>query len=172
MIFALIMRQRKRESAKSLLVFMIGCSLSWGVGYVGMWMGKWIIAAFVMGIDEFAGVFATIQSRSLSGAVEEGISFKETIQSNLRFLEKPIYKFIPVMLLLYHAIQISVKRIKPIELAKRGLPFVFVIMLPFFWYIVTTEHANVHSWFTYRTLCVAILGFFSMLTSLSEKRQY
>ncbi|MFT3982328.1 MAG: hypothetical protein QM697_00360 [Lachnospiraceae bacterium] len=171
LIFITIMKQRKKKTIKSLFLFIAGCSFSWGVGYVGMWMGKWIIAVLVLGIGTFSEVAAALQSRSLNGAVKGGISLREVIQNNFKLLERPIYKMIPSMLLLYHAFQIIARRIRPKELAMRGLPFLFIISMPFFWYLLTADHANVHSWFTYRTLSIAILGFFSMLTVMSEKRQ-
>lgn len=171
LIFVIIMMQREKKPTKTILLVTLSCSFSWGVGYVGMWMGKWVIAVMILGIGTVSEVVSSIQVRSLNGAIKEGVSIKDVIRNNFQLLNKPIYKIIPLALLLYHSIQIVSRKIKLNELIIRGLPFLIVIAMPFAWYIMTADHANVHSWFTYRTFSVAILGFLSLLTVLSEKRQ-
>ena len=169
LVFSIILKIQKKCPLKEILLSVIGYSFCWGVGYVGMWSGKWLLSILFLGISSFAAVTASLQERSLTGAVTEGTSVIETIVSNIEMFKKPIYTILPVIMLLYTAITTILKK-KEIHL-KNCIPFLLIMIMPFAWYIVTANHAAVHTWFTHKTLCIAALGYFCMLTSVTQEEK-
>ncbi len=172
LVFAIILQQRRRCTVKDTILSVIGYSFCWGIGYVGMWSGKWLLSILFLGFSSFAAVTASLQERSLNGAVTAGTSVMDTMISNIEMFKKPIYKILPFIMLLYTAI-IGYRNKKEIHLIN-CIPFLIILCMPFAWYVVTANHAAVHTWFTHKTLCIAVLGFYCMLMSIvrpSEQQQ-
>ena len=170
LVFSIILKERKHVPMKETVLSVIGYSLCWGIGYIGMWSGKWMLSILFLGASSFAAVINSLQERSLNGAVESGTSVTETILYNLAMFKMPIYKILPVIMLCYTALNAFIKK-KRIQFVN-CTPFLIIIFMPFAWYIVTANHASVHSWFTHKTLCVAILGYFCMLASMEQVKPY
>lgn len=170
LVFTIILKNRQKYALKEVILSMIGYSFCWGIGYVGMWSGKWLLSVLFFGASSFAAVITSLQKRSINGAVTEGTSVTETISSNLEMFKKPIYKILPIVMLLYTAVVAFVKKKR--ILIKNCVPFLIIILMPFAWYIVTANHASVHTWFTHKTLCIAVLGYFCMLNSVFENTLY
>lgn len=166
LIFIIILEERRKCPIKKLLLSIIGYSLCWGIGYVGMWSGKWLLSILFLGASSFTAVASSLQERSLNGAIESGTSVTETIISNLEMFKKPIYKILPVVMLLYTGITACFKKSR-IQLMN-CIPFLLPILIPFAWYVVTANHASVHTWFTHKTLCIAVLGYFCMLAGMTQ----
>ena len=158
LIIAILLKQKKEASVKELLLCVIGYSFCWGIGYAGMWAGKWLIAVLVLGAGTFADVLYSMQMRSLEGASSDGLSVGTVIQNNLEFFQKPIYRISLLITTVYYAIQAFIHKAKPAAFLKKATPLALIILMPFAWYIVTAGHAYVHSWFTHRTLVIGVFG--------------
>ncbi len=164
----LIYRQKHSSKVKPLLIQTIQYSISWGIGYAGMWAGKWLISIFVLGPGTLTEVSKSLQTRSLSGAASEGSSLFTIIGHNLAMFDKPVYLLLFLVTTIGYLICMILKKIKPIDLINRLTPYILIILMPFAWYVVTANHAEVHSWFTHRTLVIAVFGFFCMLAAICD----
>lgn len=158
LIIAILLKQKKEAQAKELLLCIIAYSFCWGLGYAGMWAGKWLIAILVLGAGTFAEVTYAMQMRSLKGASSDGLSVAAVIQNNIIFFQKPVYRISFLVMTACYAIQALIHKTKPVVFLKKAVPFVLILLMPFAWYTVTAGHAYVHSWFTHRTLVIGVFA--------------
>ena len=163
LVLFVILMGRREIGMKKIVLYVIGCSISWGIGYLGMWSAKWVLSILVLGTSSLEAVINSLNERSLSGAVAEGTNVWKVIKTNLDMYKKPIYRVMPAVMLFLSLIYVFVKKIRVSEILKRCIPFLLIILIPFAWYTVTANHAAIHAFFTHRTLSVAALSFFCMV---------
>lgn len=149
----------------------IACGISWFIGYAGMWAGKIFVAMFFYGKDALTDALGAAGQRSLQGASEESITYFEALQANLSMYKNRLFG---ITLIVYTAAAIALAvyrliRKRPLSEWKAVPLFLFVMAIPFVWYFVTTEHADLHSFMTYKNLTVAVFAYCSMLVYLSGR---
>lgn len=147
----------------------IAGGISWGAGYAGMWAGKILISIPFYGLSSITDAFSSIRKRSASGASEEGISYLEALNANLFMYKNDIFK---MCLLLYTIIMAGYiiflavrKKERPGSL--RTLLYIAAGLIPFVWFMVTTEHAQVHSFMTYKNLAVTVFAYCAMTAAFT-----
>ena len=161
----------KAEFADDLKEFIFS-GISWGAGYAGMWFGKILISIPFYGLSSITDAFSSIQKRSASGASEEGISYMDALGANLFMYKNDIFK---VSILLYTVIMAgyiifcAVKKKERRDI-RRAVLFVAAGLIPFVWFMVTTEHAQVHSFMTYKNLAVTVFAYCAMLAAFAGNR--
>lgn len=144
---------------------------SWGIGYVGMWGGKWIVASVFT--DENVIMDAVSQVKFRSGHYEKGRSYLTTLWLNFDACNTRAIWVVLACLVLYLLVRAV------LHYRKRGmkpLPGTIAILLvslyPFLWYYLTMHHSSDNSYFTWReySICVyGILAAFGVNAGLSEK---
>jgi len=127
----------------------------WFLGYAGTWVAKWVLSAAVLGFDAVrANVVGMVEFR-LSGAHEEvSQQFGAAIGKNLStwLTMAGSVKAVVACCLVVCAVSLAViawRRAS--DLLYVGL-FLVVAALPFAWYVVLSNHSQIHAWFTYRSL--------------------
>lgn len=156
---------KKEEGLKQNVIKMLAYSVCWGLGYVGMWGMKWLIADAALQIGTIRLAFSSIlgwtealggQSR-FSGALY-------AISLNLREYDPWFYSAVAAALVLadvaafvYACRKTSLKRA-----AAGCVPFLFIALLPFAWYFVVQHHSGLHVVFTFRIVSVAGMAFGGM----------
>ena len=147
--------------------------LSWGLGYGGMWSGKWVVGSLLTGQNILADAITTAQYRTgTEVAAGEGAAagFGEILAKNLGALLGPAYLILfGCLLALFFWLLVS-KRYRFVP-AKSLLPALGLIALvPFIWYFVLKNHSSVHYWMTYRNLSVTVMALAAYLSfSLKDK---
>ena len=139
---------------------MIKIVLSWGVGYGGMWAGKWILAYMLIGREVLYDIQNSISVRSGFDASEsfsgEYISYLDVIERNMSV--QSTYGFLFLMILVV-VIAYRLIRFRTIMVESRkryGFMCILVGLAPFLWYFLLPNHSWIHYWFTYRTLALSI----------------
>lgn len=132
-------------------------TVSWGIGYVGMWSSKWVIASVFTGENIIYDAFGAIAYRS--GYFTEKHSYYDTLKLNLSACNRKV--ILPAFICV--AVCIAVFRIKKHIRIERRLFLVlgailFVSLYPFFWYLFTKDHSCCHSYFTWRELGISVFG--------------
>lgn len=132
-------------------------TLSWGIGYVGMWSSKWVIASVLTGENIIYDAFSEIAYRS--GYFTEKHSYYDTLKLNLGVCNTKVI----LLALICVAACIAIFRIKKRIVADRKrFPIVgavlFVSLYPFLWYLFTKDHSCCHSYFTWRELGISVFG--------------
>lgn len=145
--------EKQRSSWKNLFLH----TLSWGIGYVGMWSSKWVIASVLTGENIIYDAFSQIAYRS--GYFTEKHSYYDTLKLNLGVCNTKV--ILPALICV--AACIVIFRIKKRIVADRKrFPIVgailFVSLYPFLWYLFTKDHSCSHSYFTWRELGISVFG--------------
>ncbi len=170
---------RKAGSLKEKLFDLLKIAASWGVGYVGMWAGKWVIGSLITRTNILKNATDQIVARSLyssSADVANATDFDAwtTFSHNWElFFRTPISFLILVLIIVLLIIIIIniVRRQTTIKtVCQQLVPFVLIALVPFAWYIVTMEHAWWHSMFTNKSLAVTIFALLCGLFYVAQVR--
>lgn len=150
-----------RERMKEKFLRLIGYSICWGLGYVGMWAAKWVIADL------------TLRTGTIKDAVWSIIGRTEAIGGRPRMnggfyviglnMEEYDFGFFPIVaavlaigvlaVILWACGRAGIKYV-----AARLFPYVIIFCIPFVWIILVQHHSALHARFTFRILSVAVLA--------------
>ncbi len=148
---------------KNNFYYMIRASVSWGMGYALTWIAKWILAAAILGIRYFWRTMAVVQYR-LQGSEEDPLDRIGTIQRNLKawlnVQDGGIITWSKVAILIFVVALLLAawRKLKEKREAAAYLPILFVALYPYIWYLVMSNHSQIHFWYTYRAQIVALFG--------------
>ena len=147
---------------------MLTALICWGIGYGGMWAGKWVLAALLGG--ENIGLLETLRLRSSAAGTSNPLGAIAVIVKRLLVhLRVPM---LALALLLALVLAVLFLRRSPLEKLKSlaWLPWAAVCLLPFVWIAFTQNHSYIHRWFVYRLLAICVFGGLCLLARLTEKR--
>jgi hypothetical protein len=129
--------------------------VAWFIGYLGMWFGKWAYAGVVLGPRMvYDDVTATIDRR-LDGETawsEPGLG--NAIGDNVdAFRDRPFAATLVVATIVIVGVGL-VRR----SIAETGVRAVVAstALVPFIWFEVASNHSQIHAWFTYRSIPMAL----------------
>ncbi len=148
-------------------------SMSWFTGYAGMWAGKILIAVPFMGMGAIGDALGNAAKRSVAGASQEKLTYVDALRANFFMYKNNIFTLILFVYVMV-TVCLAVYRIisKQGRLRFDSIPvFLLIMAIPFVWFLVTTEHAVVHAFMTYKNLTVSVFAFCVMLIGMLEKRQ-
>ncbi len=152
------------------IISLVKIGVIWGIGYVLMWIGKWVIGGIVSGTDIFAEAMFTIKERASYEVAENTISYLDVLAKN-------IYVGYGSLLCVAAFVTISViaALFCKIRFWNKIIVFLICALLPFGWYMVAANHSYVHAFFSYRELAITVYALCSyavMLLSEVRNRQY
>lgn len=122
----------------------------WGIGYLGMWAGKWLVGMLVLDPNALSGLGATIQFRLNGEITWASVSMRGVIVENLRQYNTEINKlilklYIGVLLVLFVLVLRKRKRLTNISKYFSRIALLCMIgVSPFIWYAVIQNHSIVH----------------------------
>ena len=134
-----------------------GFSVSWAIGYAGMWAAKWVIADLTLHTGTIKDAIWSIIGRT------EAIGGRPRMNGGvyvigLNLQEYPVYIGIAAGVLAAIAIGMLVMIIvtgKWKEIFAQLVPVVLTAAIPFVWIIAVQHHSALHARFTFRILSVA-----------------
>ena len=174
--FLLLEHKNSDITTKKILLEAVKLIAIWFIGFASIWAFKWILASIALGKNIIADALNQVGTRTVTDGVttvaqKRGLFV--SIGNNLR-------QFSPTMIgiccLLYVA-EIFALFINSIYFKfkfdfknniLRALPYLFVVALPFIWYMVLFEHSYIHYFFTYRYMCIAAFGIFIFIAKIFE----
>ena len=152
-----------RENWKKSIKDIVFYSVSWGIGYVGMWGAKWVAASVLT--DENVIMDAVNQVKFRSGHYEQGRSFLTTLKLNFDACNmKSIWVVLIAIVLFLLACVILNFRRNGIKLLPVTAVILVVSLYPFLWYYLTMHHSSDNSYFTWREYSICVYG---VLTALA-----
>jgi hypothetical protein len=144
-------------------------TISWGIGYVGMWGMKWIVASLLT--DENVIANAVNQLMFRSGHFGEKKKFSTTLRLNFAVWHKPMLIVVFVCLLLFI---IGYQWKKRTGANRRMLVTAAEILLVslycFVWYFFTENHSCDNAYFTWRELGISVYGILTLLVAIPGDR--
>ena len=158
-----IRKEENRITFKETIKFVfVSCTL-WGVSYILMWLSKWCIASIILDINAIDYVKDNLVLR-INGwpkNINSFMMFKEIILMNITTLY-PINVLKPIILRLSSGM-ICVAIIvfldwKNINKKWFALVALGIALLPYVRYFILGNHSYYHSFFTFRTQIVTIIG--------------
>ena len=174
LFFPLIFMLIKEDSWKNAIKKVIICSVIWGIGYAGMWCGKWTIGCILTGRNLWADA---LNRAAMYEAMDYGdgkVNSLQVILKNIRVLVKWPILLTAVLLCFYYFRRIQ-KESGKISLKGRKVyltAFALIALAPFVWYLAAGTHSYIHYWFTYRELCISVFavlaGIVKMMTIQKE----
>ena len=172
MVFILRWQKKDGTWRKKLLYFM-GNSMFWGIGYAVMWGSKWILNSIFTNGNIFENVRTEIEIRlSNTGEAQEIFTAGMVLQKNYDVIKQFPFQLLWIAFLIFVVVYYIVeKRRKKIEKINSNqllnvLPWLGLSIIPLAWIAVMGNHSWVHYWFTYRELSVTVLGLSCFLLQL------
>lgn len=155
--------------------FMFKGSLSWGLGYALSWIGKWIITTVVLGVRYFWRTMSVVQYR-LEGNEDEPLDRIGTIRKNLKawlnVQDDGVISWskVALLLLILALILVIWKKVKDMRTVSAYVPMLFVAAYPYVWYLVMSNHSQIHYWYTYRAQLVALFGVLMFIAGILREK--
>lgn len=147
----------------------------WGIGYVGMWAGKWVIASLIAGENIIKDAILSALYRMSSGTADSGtyekINSIMSLKQNAAVFEPKIYWILAIIISLSIAVVSKMSRKQCITLGciKQKIIYLGIIgCIPFVWVMLMCNHSYVHYWMTFRNFAVSILAWGCMLGMIIE----
>lgn len=174
LLFLMILLYESGElrSTKEELKYLVGCGVTWGLSYAGMFLLKWLLAVGVLGVQAFGEAMAAAGERiggtvylgntnldPEAGAFERIIGLLYRNQGCLfpfkdeMSMGAAMWLFIGVCFVCFSVVYL----LRP---AKCSLSIVGLCLLlgavPYLRYLVLQNHAYIHYFFTYRAQLVTV----------------
>ena len=155
--------------------FMCLSSVSWGLGYGLTWIMKWVLASVILGFRYFWRTIGIARYRMM-GNEEEPLDRIGTIRRNLKAWmnvqddgiitwSKVVLVFVIIMLIL-----MIWRKLRDTRTICACLPILIVAAYPYVWYLVMSNHSQIHFWYTYRAQLVAMLGILVFCESVLREK--
>lgn len=157
-----VMMYQNREKVSENVKKIVGYSGMWGIGYIGMWSGKWLVGSILLKKNLFVDAINQIKFRTSTHAAKVEFSYMDVIGNNVwaGFLGIEVIALIVIVVLLGAVIFKNRKDLKKVLLS--SIPFMVIMIMPFCWYILAANHSYIHTGFTYRELVIAVFAFLCM----------
>ncbi len=159
----------EEETWKQSIKKTAGYSIAWGVGYIGMWMSKWILASIILKENILLDAGNTLAQRTDAITYDSRIlSFLSVLWYNMKMYKAMPYILIVVALVVTVAVLIIKypTGLKFKEILIKCIPFMIIACMPFAWYGVALNHSGEHYMFTFRALIVTVFAGSCMLMQL------
>ncbi|MCM1099918.1 MAG: hypothetical protein NC079_06540 [Clostridium sp.] len=134
-------------------------SAEWGIGYMGLWMMKWILAEIFTGEKVIADGLKTLAART--GAVESaaGSGFAKVLWSNISPFANWGFGLLAAGIAVWLCVYI-VRHRRNIcrESFLGGGLLLLVALYPFVWFFLTQNHSSEHSIFTCKILALTVFA--------------
>lgn len=148
----------QNESFRCQMIKIMKSSFFWGIGYGGMWVGKWVAASILTGYNVVADGISAVKYRSAGSVEWTDINCWNVIWRNCKQLcNKPVCIISAIIVITIIVLILTGKF--QFKLDKMHLMAMFIISLyPFVWYCIARNHSVIHSWMTYRDLSIVIFA--------------
>lgn len=170
---ALYFFMRENKRIRDVIKEFAKVGVLWCVGYVSMWISKWIIATAITGQNVFEDGLEQTSNRT-SG----GMAIMDRLVTIARTELQNVYCFIKTPVTLIALVYLVVMIILVVRQHKNIMnniasivPFILLLIVPICWYAVATEHSQVHCWFTYKAVIVSALSLLCIPSYLYNKNK-
>lgn len=165
LILGLALREGR---SKEKLAYTIAAGFSWGIGYGGMWGGKWLAGSLLTGQNILADAVEKVQYRTGAQTVsaEGGSTFTygDILLKNIGVYcnAAGLLLLLGLVILVGYLILVKGYRFRPVQ--SNLAAFLGVALIPFAWYFVLKNHSGVHYWMTHRNLSITIMALSSFVS--------
>jgi len=169
-------KKNDKNSFRQGFFMIVKAAVSWGSGYAGMWISKWLMASAVLKTNAMQYVTEHIGER-LGGNIGVGIwkYLTGAIFNNVKCLF--VFDYGVVGAIIGVAVLIAILYrvyVYPKKTVCRGhiLLYMIVGLVPYIRYLVLHNHSYMHFFFTYRAQLATVFSFVLIIAELSEWRWF
>ena len=150
------------KTSAHVLKSMVGLLTAWGVGYFGMWSGKWLVAQLLTGRDVLSDALGQVMSYLQISDALTAAGWQITTADALQRIvavggHGPIRIFLFAAIILLTVALIRYRREISVS-PRKILPYLLPAMLPFVWVALASGHSHIHAFFVYRGLAVTVFA--------------
>ena len=163
---------RQDDSIRNTFCRGVKVCVSWAMGYVGMWAGKWLLGSLILGESVLTAATGALVERS---SADSNLlrNIRAALSANIKYFIYTPATAVAVLLALC-LFAVLVKRLRSGSTTVRQtavifFPFAILAVLPIAWYLVTSQHAVVHYWFTNKGLVISVFAGLAALTKAVHK---
>lgn len=147
-------------------------TVAWGVGYLGMWAGKWILGSILL--PEAGSLSEALNSISYRGSNRAGgeiITLFDVLLKNLYvYLKWPIIILIGAIAIYFVFLIIKRKHINRTGLLL-CVPYFLICFYPLGWYMIAKNHSYEHAFMAYRELAIAAFAGLCLLSRMADRKK-
>lgn len=161
-----LLTERKNKNVKENIIIFIKLCACWAIGYGLTWATKWIITSAICNRQIIQNAITQAKYRTDNSS----ISYVKVLKRNLSFLSYFIPCISIAIIGAYTFIKLIINRNEKFNIKNNiqiALPYLFIGILPFVWYFVLKQHSMIHSFFTYRILCITVICLFIITEKLT-----
>lgn len=178
LLFAMRIRNR-REIRDGNWKLCLSCSVLWGIGYVGMWVMKWIFASAVLGMNVMPYVNSSISEHlgvdgRMSMPVLWVLSITRCFNKLFPFSYKLPGKITMILLIIVFIVYpVYTNRVELRTQIRKDMVKLYLTlgMIPFVRFLVISFHTYEHSWFVYRALAATVLALCFTIMEIVVKKE-
>lgn len=175
--FLLLQNKNEKNSIKTYIIEILKICVAWGLGYGLTWISKWVITEVLFNRNLITqaieqAIFRMKLPTKTDGTLKYDLMF--VLQRNINFLSNSVISiniFMIIALIVYNIIKVMKKEIDFKNNLKECIPYFFMFILPFLWYMVLKQHSAVHAFFTYRILIISIINIFIIVTKIFKVKE-
>ena len=153
LVFYFLMKRSAYESPKwkDDLIEIIAFSVIWSIGYSFMWLGKWILASLLTDHNVIADAYHSVLVRTSKMAGESSFSILFMLLKTAgAFVLNPI-----TIIALFYTLYRIIRIIHENKLNSKYLAtFASISSLPFFWFVIASNHSYIHTYYSSRDLII------------------
>lgn len=137
------------------ILYILQNSIVWGIGYAGMWCGKWLVGSLLTRRNLLLDAMGTVTVRLSHEAYDEKINALLSIGRNGYIY----FNLIGILLFAFLCIWIlsGICRYKK-NIHGSLLSLIITAFMPFVWYCILMNHSYMHYWYTFRSLSVTVFA--------------
>lgn len=171
-LLVLYLALRKEEWVDQLRTSIV-CMILWGMGYAGMWAGKWLVGSILLKENIIADAANSIGIRTSNHDFAVDFTYGEVLYKNFAFLNSAVGKSLLGIMVFGLIITVfyQCKRSYGKMDLRRIIPYLFIGSIPFVWYYVLSNHVFIHARFTFRIAVITILALQCGFVSLRKKKE-
>lgn len=160
LLFLINNNSRQDNVFKILMV----CSLSWLIGYAGIWIMKWILAYILIGYD----IDKAIHQVAVRTSTTYG-DFDMSFMGIARFLFARTKLLITIAACLVIFLLLNIWMYIKNKIAfKRDYYLLLIALLPVVWFILIRNHSVIHCWFVWRLAVISVFAYSLFLLRITR----
>lgn len=168
LIIFLLRKEKQRELSKELFYY-LKLVLLWSIAYSATYIIKLVISSIVLNKDCFKIALDQLAYRMDINSTEK--------LSRLTVLQENFYAYFnkftcATILLIFIVVLISIKKHGYYKLNNNYIIPMFILISPYVWYIVLSNHCHIHFWMTYRMQGVSLFALLIIIMSLININVY
>lgn len=150
----------EKNGAKEACRKLVGYSVQWGVGYLGLWAIKWVLADVLTGSNTIQDGIGTIFTRTDAAADSTRIEgFLKVLKLNASVYGNRAFLLLILGIAAWLLIHICRKRDDIYrERFTAGAVLFLVALYPFIWFFLTQNHSEQHWIYTFKIFSVSIFA--------------